>query len=194
MRHDYESAQPPMVHVRLLGVLGRLFGRDWHVRAWSPQDAMRAISVNCKDFKEALIRYTEQGVGYKVFRGKGTAGAVEQEEDLQHPVGAEVMTVAPVPMGSGGLGRILLGVALVGVGFLTGGSTWFYLGGAMVLQGVVELMTPQPSTPKNERDSSFLVNQAARTSRDFDPIPVLYGQRIIQSMPPLSSGVVTYEI
>jgi predicted phage tail protein len=186
---------PPMVRVRLLGILGRKFGSEWTVAATTPVEVIRAICANCSDFASALLRYSEEGIGYKVFRGKKPSGAILDESELMHPIIHEEMIIAPVPQGSGGLGKVLLGVALLGVGLLTGGSTWLLLGGTMLLQGVIGLFSPQADTPKsdNERDSSFLINSGAQTSRDYDPVPLLYGRRIIQGLPVLSSGVITYE-
>ncbi|MEO0826778.1 MAG: hypothetical protein AAFY20_18450 [Cyanobacteria bacterium J06639_14] len=187
MRQDYSPA--PFVRVKLLGRLGRLFGRTWRVRARTTQEAVRAIAANCPKLKAYL---SDDSVGYRVFRGKAP---INQEEELAWPIAAECLIVCPTVWGSGGFGRILLGVALIGAGFLLGGSTWFLLGATMILSGVSELISPQPSTPKSgETDESFLFSQASNTSRDADPVPLVYGEPVIRSMPVLSSGVETHEI
>ena len=187
MRQDYKPV--PFVEVKLLGRLGRVFGRLWRVRARTTHEAMRAIAANCPGLKPYLA---DESVGYRVFRGKQ---AVNEEGELAWPIAAPQLIIAPTIWGSGGFGRILLGVALIGAGFLLGGSTWFLLGATLILSGVSQLIAPQPDTPKDgERDESFLFNQASGTSRDGDPVPILYGEMTISSMPVLSSGVETHEI
>ncbi len=92
------------------------------------------------------------------------------EEEIHHPIGQQDIHIVPVISGAGGsTGKVLLGAALIGIGMASGGITFanFFnpavvpyapgfasatgivkatiaLGGALVLQGVSEMLFPLP--------------------------------------------------
>ena len=107
-----------------------------------------------------------------------------------------------------GIGKILLGAALIGISFgfpFTLGSgpslsfaslkygngiagamlgagalskAAFYIGGALVLQGVSELLFPLPKLENSEEDPqlSFNFSGVQNTSRAGTPVPIVYGE------------------
>ena len=107
-----------------------------------------------------------------------------------------------------GIGKILLGAALIGISFgfpftLPGGPSLsfaslqggngiagamigagalskaaFYIGGALVLQGVSELLFPLPKLENSEEDPqlSFNFSGIQNTSRAGTPVPIVYGE------------------
>ena len=125
------------------------------------------------------------------------------EKEIHYPVGQEDIHFVPVISGSGGVGKTLLGVALIGIaiaapgaGFLAAGGLGFgstaigggfslaamlgNIGIGLVLTGVSEMLfpTPQPQEFESENDPrlSFAFNGIQNTSRAGTPIPIVYGE------------------
>lgn len=130
-------------------------------------------------------------------------------EELHYPAGKAPIKIIPVVSGEGGrgLGQILLGALLIGGAFVFGGLTFsgglgkslaaaggftkaaFGVGAALVLNGVVSLLTPVPTVPDEESDpESFAFTSPANVSRAGIPIPVIYGRRVIGSAV-ISAGI-----
>ena len=133
------------------------------------------------------------------------------EEDIHNPIGQSDIRIVPVISGSGGLGRTLAGVALIGLALTTGGgfavfkageagffaSTAMNLGIGLTLMGVSELLFPLPK-PKdfnNEEDPrvSFSFSGVQNTSRAGTSIPLCYGEIVTGSVV-ISAGIDTQQI
>jgi predicted phage tail protein len=70
--------------------------------------------------------------------------------------------ITPVLGGSGGIGRLFLGAALIGIGILTGGTGLILAGAAMALQGI---LGGSPDAPKpDENDAQSLVFSGQNTT------------------------------
>ena len=117
------------------------------------------------------------------------------EDEVFHPIGQEDIHFVPVISGSGGVGRILGGAALIGLGLgplgakfafstgLTGtfiGKAAVFAGGALVLGGVSEMLFPLPKFDDfdSEEDPrlSFNFNGIQQTNRAGTPVPIVYGE------------------
>lgn len=126
-------------------------------------------------------------------------------EELHHPVGAAPISFVPVVAGAGAVGRILLGAALIIGAFFTGGATigllglaqpiavssaLGYVGFSLVLTGVAQLLTPTPTTSRDEGDprKSFSFSGIQNTSRAGVPVPVVYGETLVGSIV-ISAGI-----
>ena len=134
--------------------------------------------------------------------------AVDKDE-IHHPIGQEDIHIVPVIAGAGrgGLGKILLGAALIGVAFATGGASltatglsfqasslggaylaqaFVYVGASLVLSGVSEMLfpLPKPKEFKSEQDPqlSFSFSGTQNTSRAGTPVPIVYGEIITGSV------------
>ena len=138
--------------------------------------------------------------------------SIDQEE-IHHPIGQEDIHIVPVIAGAGrgGLGKILLGAALIGIGMASGGITFanffnpavvpyapgfasatgivkasIVLGGALVLSGVSDMLFPLPKLPefKSEQDPqlSFSFSGTQNTSRAGTPVPIVYGEIVTGSV------------
>ena len=132
------------------------------------------------------------------------------EEELCNPIGQEDIHIVPVIAGSGRIGRIFLGVALIALSFgafgafgggLTFGkgfaaswkaaSLWgakgaLLLGGTLALSGVSELLFPLPKLEgfDSGQDPRLSFNFAGtqNTSRAGTPVPIVYGEIITGSV------------
>ena len=138
------------------------------------------------------------------------------EEDIENPIGKSDLSIVPVISGAGGgTGKILLGAALIGATFLTGGAfisqapfqalTFtsglakgaFYIGAALTLSGVSDLLFPLPEQPdfSNEEDPriSFSFSGVQNTSRAGTSHPIAYGEIVTGSVV-ISAGIDTNQV
>lgn len=201
-----------LVEVRLLGELGRKFGRKFSFMASSPRDIMSALCNQLEGFKEYMVAAHERGVGFRVVDDKSEG---MDYENLLMPCNRFIL--APIVTGGGTVGRILLGVALVALSFVSFGGAFagfaaatatkaagfsigsgilFQLGLGLVLTGVASLLTPQVSTPQRdtERKDSFLFDKATELTTQGQPIPVLYGRFLAASPLVISSSITTQQV
>lgn len=202
-----------LVEVKLLGELGRRFGRFHSFMATSPRDVISALSNQLEGFKDYLVNAHENGIGFRLV-DDDPKGMVYEEAYL--PCGR--LIIAPIISGSkSGIGAILAGVALValafvsfggsvaggalfagfaaGKGFALGSGILFSVGLGLITQGVAALLTPPIKTPKaDEREDSFLFDGATETTTQGFPIPVLYGRYLVDSPLIISASITTVEV
>ena len=162
--------------VRLLGELGERYGSEhtYHDLR-SPAEAIKLLCINSPEFQKELAYAHEHGIGYTLVQ----AGEFLDYEDLHLPLGRNDLVLTPVVAGSGGgVGKIVLGVALIavaiiapGVGFLAGGALGFgvvagatglaatlaaaagTLGIGLVLAGTAQMLAPQPVIPSIDNNN-----------------------------------------
>ncbi len=204
-----------MIEVKLLGELGRKFGRHYRFAAESPREVMSALINQLDGFKEYMVTAHERGIGFKVVNEDPDG---MDYENLLMP--CQRMIIAPIVSGSGGAGRILLGVALIGLafvsfggsvaagslfagfaagqGFALGSSVLFSLGLSLTLSGIAALLTPQSSIANNttdtERKESFLFDRAAELTTQGNPVPILYGRFLAASPLIISASLTTRQV
>jgi predicted phage tail protein len=125
------------------------------------------------------------------------------EEEIYHPIGQEDIHIVPVISGAGGgLGKTLLGAALIGIALINpfgtaaigtfGGTPLLvskavgFLGVSLTLMGVTEMLfpLPKPKEFKSEQDPqlSFNFSGTQNTSRAGTPVPIVYGEIITGSV------------
>ena len=146
------------------------------------------------------------------------------EEEIHHPIGQEDIHIVPVISGAGsGTRNVLLGAALIGTAFATGGASLgasgltfqtgtiagigsygafaaqaaVYLGAGLALQGVSEMLFPLPKPKEfsSEQDPriSFGFSGTSNTSRAGTPVPLVYGEIITGSVV-ISGAVDTQQV
>ena len=163
-----------------------------------------AVSFLLNNFPEL-----EQYMSPKYYQVKVGNFDIDKDE-IQYPVGKEDIHFVPAITGAGrgGFGKILLGAALIAGAFFmpvavpyaplsfgvktgfVGGSllakSMAYVGSALVLQGVSELLfpLPKPQDFNSEQDPqlSFSFNGLQNTSRAGIPVPIVYGEIITGSV------------
>ena len=144
------------------------------------------------------------------------AGTDLHLDELHYPAGADDIKIVPCVAGAGGgWGKVVLGAALIGMAFATGGaslaynslalanpavtglaftSIWakaaVYLGAGLVLSGVSDLLTPTTKTPEFEEDpqNSFYFSGVVNSARPGTPVPVCYGE-VLTGSTTISSSV-----
>jgi len=154
-----------MVTIRLLGEAGRRFGRRFQLAVKTPAEAVRALSVQIPGLREYLLQSTEAGINWRVVT-ENPEGL--DEEGLLWPL-SKRLVLAPIPAGrGGGVGKIIVGVALVALSFVSfGAGAWAGVLGSFgvsagaaagsmaaagiglgfIFSGVADLLTPTPKMP-----------------------------------------------
>ena len=115
-------------------------------------------------------------------------------ELLPVPV-AGTITITPVVSGAGATGRIIAGVALIGLSFVPGLSLFgvalaspiMGIGASLVLGGVAQLLTPTPKIDEGIKGNpkvgaSYVFSGVTNTSRQGVPVTACYGEPIVGSV------------
>lgn len=200
-----------LIEVKLLGELGRRFGRSYSFVASSPKEIISALSHQIEGFKDYLREAHEKGIGFRLV--DGNADGMAYEEVM---MGCKQLIIAPIVTGGGAVGRILLGVALVALAFVSfggsvaagslfagfaggqfavGSAILFNLGISLALTGVASLLTPPVEQPKEtERRDSFLFDRATELTTQGQPVPLLYGKFLAASPLIISSAITTQQV
>jgi len=176
--------------IKLYGDLKEITGHselDAHVN--SVGDCIRFLLMNWPQLEGHMNeRY------YQVL----TDGNEMKEEEVHYPVAKEIKIVPVIVGAGGGVGKFLLGAALIGFAFATGGMgssalalTMFgkeiavgamigNLGLSLAISGVAEMLFPMPEPAKFENDQdpriSFNFGGTPNTSRAGTTLPVVYGE------------------
>jgi len=193
--------------VKLYGELADFIGhKEFDAVINSSADAVRFLVTNFPQLEGHMNdRY------YKVIVNDYDIG----EDELHHPIGSEGVSIVPVISGSGGLGRTLLGVAMIGLAFAMPGANFSGLGFtaakgfsgfqaaignigiALTLQGVSQMLFPLPQMKEfsNEEDPriSFSFSGVQNTDRAGTSIPLCYGEIVTGSVV-ISAGIDTQQI
>ncbi|WP_186137971.1 tail assembly protein [Burkholderia gladioli] len=187
--------------IRLYGVLGTKFGREFRLAVSSTAEAVRALDVIVPGFRAFMLNAKDNGMAFAVFNGRRNLA----EDELKHPVGDEDIRIAPVLMGSksGGLFQTILGVALIAASFFVpaGGAfgisalsqgAFLGLGASMALGGVIQMLSPQASglaaTSGPNNGTSYYFNGPVNSASQGDCVSVVYGEMLVGSKV-ISSGI-----
>ena len=159
----------------------------------TPANAVRFLISNFKNIEQHI---KENNYQIKI----GNNFITEQE--VLFPVGNDDIHIIPVLQGSGGVGRVLGGIALIGLAFATGGASLslstgltfkagalggvfvskalVYGGGLLALSGAAQMLAPQPQTPDFQSSEdpriSFNFSGIQNVTRAGTPIPLVYGE------------------
>jgi len=163
--------------VKVYGALRKRLGQcRFQFEADTPAQAIKALCANFPGLDKWLIDSEQDGVGYRVTIGKEKIGEDDVSPLLMPWSEREVFSITPVVVGAGFVGRILAGVALIALSFVTfgaaafagagsttglaifggTGAAWgsaalFGVGSFLVLGGVSQLLSPAPTFSSLER-------------------------------------------
>lgn len=188
--------------LKLYGDIADFVGyKEFEIVMNTPLDAIRFLVHNF----EGTEKYMSDKY-YKVLVGKEETGEEELNFPVGNSTISIVPVITGA--GGRGFGKILLGAALIGLSFgfpftlgagpslsyasLAGGNgiagamlgagflskTAFYLGSALALSGVQDLLFPLPEPPEIETDPrlSFSFSGIQNTARPGTTLPVVYGE------------------
>jgi len=198
--------------IKLYGELAKFLGeKTFEAEVHTAAQAIKFLVVNFPQLEKHMAdRY------YKVAIDNWEL----EEKELHYPNGQEDIKIIPVVGGEGGrgIGKILLGAAIIGGAFLftpltvgsffspivapgsfaaAGGITKaaIGIGGALVLGGISDMLTPVPKISENEQDPrlSFNFSGIQNTSRAGVAVPVIYGEVLTGSVV-ISAGIETAQV
>jgi len=206
-----------MVTIRLLGEAGRRFGRKFQLAVKTPAEAMRALCIQIPALRQYLLESGEKGINWRVVTEH--PDGLDEEQLLWPMSKRMVLAPLPAGRGAtgriiAGVALIAAAIAFGPGGFLAGSIFGFTLGAAaataigsigfsLAFSGVAELLTPTPKMPnvknlggssvsgrdESEQLNSFTFDKSNANTIQGDVVPVLYGERIVGSLPVLSFGL-----
>ena len=169
--------------IKLYGVLGKKFGKEFHLAVESTREAVKALSVQVPGFEQFMLTAHEQGLAFAVFQDDENIS----EEQIDFETGAKVIKIVPKVKGAGGLFQTILGAILIVGGIFTGGlSTGLGValigaGVGMAVGGIAMMLMPKVDTLQDQNQDGNKANKgfggAVTTVAQGNPVPVLYGQR-----------------
>ena len=187
--------------IKLYGKLAKFIGhRVLEADVATAAEAVRFLLAN---WPELEAHMNDQHYRVSIGTYDLTAG------ELHDPAGAAPISFVPVVAGAGATGRIIAAIALIAASFFfpaaapaaaaltIGGSTFtavgaaiFFAGVSLLLTGVAQLLTPTPTTSKDEGDprKSFSFSGIQNTNRAGVPVPVVYGETLVGSVV-ISAGI-----
>tara|TARA_R100001126_G_C4800651_1_gene136658 strand:+ start:119 stop:730 length:612 start_codon:yes stop_codon:yes gene_type:complete len=197
--------------VKLYGELAKIAGhKEFDVAVNTTAQAVSFLVNNFPQLEGHMAsRY------YQVLLEKEDVGI----DELHFPVGKSDIKFVPVISGSGGIGKIVLGGALIamsfgvgglftsplafgggGIGFASAGlgaKAAFGIGAGLLLSGVSGMLFPVPKQPEfsSEQDPrlSFSFSGTQQTSRAGTPVPLVYGEIVTGSVV-ISGGIDTEQV
>lgn len=174
--------------IHLYGSLGQEFGRKHRFDIQSIAEAIEALRANFPKFFDRL-RHGH----FRVVVGKTTRNGLELDGPSLpgFKLGKQDLHIVPVIKGSkrGGLGKIVAGIALIGLSVATGGSALMgaslfgtttvgsavgQIGLGMTMTGVASFIAPEQSAPDNTQ--SFTMTGPTTTAREGGIVPIVYGE------------------
>lgn len=175
--------------IKLGGVLGKKFGKEYRLDIYGIHDATSALCVMKPGFEKFMRTAEERGLVFAVFVDERNLG--EEELGMSGSLDGDIR-IQPIVMGSkqAGMFQTLLGVVLIVAGLFTGGTTsalglgLLAAGAAVGLGGVVQMLSPTTKANaegKNDdgNNPSYGFGAAITTIAQGNPYPLLYGEREI---------------
>lgn len=198
-----------MTTFKLFGELGRLFGREHKLECYTPGEGITGLCVKLPGLQDYMQTAHLKGIMFRIRKGKHTISDLNEIGDHH---GDRVVTIAPVIGGakSGGIGQLLVGVAVIVASFYTGGlasaafgasaataasigTATFAFGASLTLGGAMQLLSPQPKGLKMREDvdnkASYAFGGPVNTTSQGTALGVLWGEREIGGAV-ISAGIV----
>lgn len=206
-----------MTRIVLHGELANKFRNEYDLAIDSPIEAIRALCALVPNFKEEF-----QKGSYFIYLGNADNKFNLDEETVKIKSNLPINIVPEVAGGKEkGLGKVLLGIAMIGVAFIPGlnaavfgslagfagsagasigtitaianvsAATTFMAGLSMALGGAAQMMAPKVGASKE----SNLFNGVPDSVTEGTPVPIVYGEYLAIGYPvsfELINGINTY--
>ncbi|MEW7138869.1 tail assembly protein [Acinetobacter baumannii] len=174
--------------IKLYGILGQKFGREFKLDVANTREAMRALSVQIAGFEHFMTHAHEQGLRFAVFlkrknssnkRGKKRPAIYDHEtkrlitgdnigeEQLDMNTEADTIHIVPRVMGAGGNNGILqlvLGAILIAASFIPGIGQAAQValigaGAGMAMGGVASMLMPKIDNTQDQNQDGNRANK-----------------------------------
>lgn len=166
--------------IKLYGILGQKFGREFKLDVANTREAIRALSVQIAGFEHFMMHAHEQGLAFAIFlKGKGSGnkrgkkrpaiydhetkrlitGNNIGQEQIEMSTEADTIHIVPRVMGAGGNTgalQLVLGVILIAAGYFTFGTTsaigmaMIGAGAGMAVGGIASMLMPKVQNTQNQ--------------------------------------------
>lgn len=174
--------------IKLYGILGQKFGREFKLDVANTRETMRALSVQIAGFEHFMLHAHEQGLRFAVFlkrknssnkRGKKRPAIYDHEtkrlitgdnigeEQLDMNTEADTIHIVPRVMGAGGNNGILqlvLGAILIAASFIPGIGQAAQValigaGAGMAMGGVASMLMPKIDNTQDQNQDGNRANK-----------------------------------
>lgn len=171
-----------LTDVYLHGHLADRYGDKFTLDVSSVAEAVRLLQVNFGTFFRDVV-----GHNYNVWVGKTSVS----EEELLNPLAGSDVHIVPTVEGADDVVKVIVGLVLVVVGVVLGGTDGGYLisaGISLLIQGVVGLVFSATLSPisleltVNGEKPSYRFNGPVNTTKQGNPVPILYGRALVGSL------------
>lgn len=175
--------------IHLHGVLKEKFGEFFELSVSSCKEATHALGCMIPDFKLFMLQAEQNGMRFAVFVDDRNIG----EDEIENVTGASVIHIVPKIMGAGGntgVFQIIMGAALIGAAWFTGGlsiavaESMMMMGAVQIAGGLAGMLMPTPKFDAGSQDedgnkANYGFGGAVTTVAQGNPVPILYGRRYI---------------
>lgn len=171
--------------IKLYGILGKKFGKQFKLDVANTREAMRALSAQVPGFEKFMLHAHEQGLTFAVYQDKHNIS--EQEIDMN--TDATVIKIVPKVIGAGGDGIVqtIIGAILIVAGAVAmyfgqpWGANLIGAGIGMMIGGVAQMLMPKIDNTQDSNQDGNKANMgfggAVTTVAQGNPVPVLRGRR-----------------
>ena len=200
-----------MITVNLHGKLGEDLGETWELDVSSVAEALHAIDINTKKLRHWLI-YNKDQYEYEILADDNNffdeSPNIKDINELKNSefclnIKNKIKTIYIVPsiIGSGGIGKIIVGAILIVAAIAIAVFTPFllpavaigFVGLGLIAAGTSELLSkPPPSVPFTAQQvnpidgqgeaggpTSYLFNGPVNTVGEGGPVPIGYGELMV---------------
>lgn len=171
--------------IHLHGVLAEKFGEFFELNVLSAKEATHALGCMIQEFKSFMLTAEQNGMRFAVFVDDKNIG----EDEIENLTAASVIHIVPKIMGAGGdtgVFQVVMGVALIGAAWFTGGlsiaaaESMMIMGGVQIASGLASMLMPNPDIPTQDEDgnrANYGFGGAVTTTAQNNPVPLLIGDR-----------------
>ena len=158
--------------IYLEGDMGDKFGRVAQVKAETVREVIQYLDANYTGVKEYLLDKNSKNIAFKIKIGDQY---VDDDRELVLPLDKGDIIITPVPAGSKGAFKLIVGIILIVVSLVNPALAPFLMpiGLGLVSAGLAELMAPDPATDAKE---GYLFQGAEQSLPEGSAVPLLYGE------------------
>ena len=162
--------------IYLEGDMGDKFGRVAQVKAETVREVIQYLDANYTGVKEYLLDKNSKNIAFKIKIGDQY---VDDDRELVLPLDKGDIIITPVPAGSKGAFKLIVGIILVVVSILDPALAPYLMpiGLGLVSAGLAELMAPDPATDAtDDAKEGYLFQGAEQSLPEGSAVPLLYGE------------------
>lgn len=176
-----------LTKVYLEGVMGKEFGEEWELEVSSPAEALRMINANKPGVFAWIANNLEVYSHYRVIcTSEANVTEMLDETDIGLERRVKEIRFVPIIAGSGGIGKMIMGVVLIAVGVYTGNPMLVKMGVMMTISGVIGVLSAVPVKTEQQQVSrddgtSYYFNGPVNTTQQGVPVALIYGTCLVGS-------------